>query len=180
MKFKEKIGSFDDFMIRFNPEIQKQLMKINAGHVECMSFNYPSLQQSARIYGDSEISLWIKIQLDDLNNYCGVKEKMTPAQLSDLSSIILFEFGEIKISEFALFLIKFKAGKYGQFYGTVDPLIITNAINEFMQDRIIEFQISERKREMRENELKREQWRKTAITYEQYQKEIAEEKQANK
>ena len=167
-------------MVRFSPEIQKQLMKRNADHVECMNYNYPTLEQSAKIYGDDGIAMWVEIQLNDLNNYCGVKEKMTPAQLTDLSSIILFQYGEIKISEFALFLIKFKAGKYGQFYGTVDPLIITNALNEFMSDRIIEFQIYKRKAEMKENELKRAEWKKNAITYEQYQREVQQEKQLNK
>lgn len=164
-------------MTRFNPGIQKQLLKIKAGHVDCMKYNYPTLQQAGTIYGDEAISLWIKIQLEDLNNYCGVKEKMTPEQLGEIASIFLYNYGEIKIAEFALFMIKFKSGKYGQFYGTVDPLIITTAMNEFMDDRMIAFRISERERELREAAQKREEWKKNAITYEQYQREIAEEKQ---
>ena len=175
LKHKEEIGDIEKFMLRFNPEIQKKLLKVGAGHVECMSYNYPTLEQSATIWGDEGIQLWILVQLEDLNNFCGVKDKMTPAQLKDLSAIILYQYGVMKISEFALFLINFKSGKYGQFYGSVDPLIITNALNEFMTDRVVEFQISERKQEMLENERKRAEWKKTAITYEQYKKEIEQE-----
>lgn len=155
-------------------------MKRNAGHVECMNYNYPTMQQAAMIYGDEAIALWTKIQLEDLNNYCGVQNKMTPSQLEDLAAILLFQYGQIKISEFALFLMKFKAGKYEQFYGTVDPLIITTAMNEFMDDRMIAFRISERERELREAAQKREEWKKNAITYEQYKLEIQQEKENQK
>lgn len=169
LKFKNQIGTIDEFMIRFNPNIQKELMKRNAGHIECVTYNYPTMQQAAKIYGDEAISLWVKIQLEDLNNYCGVKEKMTAEQLKNLAEIMLYTYGEIKISELALFLLKFKAGKYGQFYGAIDPLVITNAMAEFMDDRMIAFKINERENEMIREQKKREEWKLNAITYEQHQ-----------
>lgn len=34
-----------------------------------------------------------------------------------------------------LFFHRFKAGRYGRFYGSVDPLVITTALREFLRDR---------------------------------------------
>lgn len=63
-----------------------------------------------------------------------------------------------------LFFWWFKSGKYGKFYGNVDPMVITSALREFIRDRnaIIA------KRDSMELEKKENEWKKTALTYEQW------------
>ena len=45
------------------------------------------------------------------------------------------EHGNLKATEIMLFFHKFKAGCYGQFYGSVDPLIIMQALEKFCKER---------------------------------------------
>lgn len=63
-----------------------------------------------------------------------------------------------------LFFWWLKSGKYGKFYGNVDPMVITSALREFVQDRnaIIA------KRDIMELEKKESEWKETALTYEQW------------
>lgn len=64
-----------------------------------------------------------------------------------------------------LFFNRFKEGRYGRFYGTVDPLIITTALRDFIRER----EGAHRKRESEEYQKRVDEHRKHAITYEQYQ-----------
>lgn len=66
-----------------------------------------------------------------------------------------------------LFFWWFKSGKYGKFYGSVDPMVITSALREFIRDRnaIIA------KRDSMEKEQKEKEWWKTALTYEQWREQ---------
>lgn len=63
-----------------------------------------------------------------------------------------------------LFFWWFKSGKYGKFYGSVDPMIIVSALKQFVKDRnaIIA------KRDCMELEKKEKERKKTALTYEQW------------
>ena len=63
-----------------------------------------------------------------------------------------------------LFFHYFKSGRFGMFYGSVDPLVITSSIRQFLKIRngLIE---AEEKKEM---EKKRDEWSKTSITHEEY------------
>lgn len=63
-----------------------------------------------------------------------------------------------------LFIWWFKSGKYGKFYGSVDPLVISSALRDFLRDRysIIESEKS------RQNEKECAQTRKPGISYEEW------------
>lgn len=63
-----------------------------------------------------------------------------------------------------LFFWWFKSGKYGKFYGNVDPMVITSALREFIRDRnaIIA------KRDSMEIEKKETEWKKNAMTYQEW------------
>ena len=63
-----------------------------------------------------------------------------------------------------LFFWWFKSGKYGKFYGSVDPMILTSSLKQFVKDRnaIIA------KRDSMELEKKESEWKKIALTYEQW------------
>ena len=63
-----------------------------------------------------------------------------------------------------LFFHRFKTGRYGRFYGTVDPLIITTSLREFIKERNVEIE----RHEQEERERKAAEHRKRAIPYTEY------------
>lgn len=152
-KFKEQLGTITQYLERFNPtSVQDGLLRARAGFVECKSYDLPTLEMSAQIYGEKAIVVWIKIQLENLNEYCGVKEKMSIEQLNEVSKIIFYKYGNLNIAEIALFILKFKSGDFGQFYGCVDPLKITSAFCEFMNCRMSDLNAAQRERKRQEIE----------------------------
>ena len=50
----------------------------------------------------------------------------------------------MKLPELMLFFQQFKAGKYGRFYGSVDPMVITTALQEFLRFRAERLAVIER------------------------------------
>lgn len=95
----------------------------------------PTLEVLNEAYGDTAAEQWLVPQLIDLCAYCGVKEKLNARQLKQLAYIITTEYGHLKATEVMLFLHRFKAGKYGRFYGNIDPLIIMEALGDFIDER---------------------------------------------
>jgi hypothetical protein len=163
-----KCGDAVQFAIRFNPEFQLKLRSIRADYTECYKFDYPTFSMVGIAYG-SELAIgWLANYFDNLNDFVGVKEKLTTAQINELSSMIYFEFYYLKISEIALFFSKYKSGRFGEFYGVVDPLKIMTALNEFISERKQSIDIIKRNLENEELDRKREEWAKTAITREEH------------
>jgi hypothetical protein len=108
---------------------------------------------------------WLIPQLYNVSEFCGCKYKITDEQLADIATLLASSYPYVKVSEFLLFFAWFKAGKYGKFYGNVDPMVITTAFREFMQDRgrkyaEIENILAERKREEEKKKphYTREEW----------------------
>lgn len=110
--------------------------------------------------------MWLIPQLYNLSEYCGCKDKLQGKPLEECAFVIAAEFYYLKISELMLFFHSFKAGHYGRFYGSVDPLVITTALREFLKER--NFAYDRRKQE--QEELDRKKNRENAITWEEYQK----------
>ena len=66
-----------------------------------------------------------------------------------------------------MFFYWFKTGKYGHFYGSVDPMIITTALRDFAIDRRIAYASHQQEEERKQ----REAWDKEErMTYEEYQR----------
>lgn len=70
-----------------------------------------------------------------------------------------------------LFFSRFKAGRYGRFYGNVDPMVITSALVIFRRERAEV--IARHEDEDREKE--RERQASEAISYEEYMKRKSRE-----
>ena len=70
----------------------------------------------------------------------------------------------LKISELMLFFHRFKSGRYGRFYGSVDPLVITTTIRDFIRERSVA--IERHDQEVREKE--EAEHRKRVISYKEY------------
>ena len=126
-------SDLQSFMRVMNPTLQQY----SAEHVERAFFGTaPTLFTLRHAYHDDAATIWMLPQLYDLNEYCGCKEKLDEAQMTQLARIIVNEFGYLKVSEIMLFLHRFKSGRYGRFYGAVDPLVIVTALRyNFMNER---------------------------------------------
>ena len=104
--------------------------------------------------------------IDDYHcsEYCGCKDKLQGKPLEQCAHIISMEFAHLKISELMLFFYWFKSGKFGRFYGSVDPLVITTSLREFMKERVMIIE----KYEQEKREKAEEEARKNKMTWEEY------------
>lgn len=156
------------FAERFNPQIQAKLIAKKADYVYCFKTKYPSISTLALAYTEEGLINWLKIQFDNLNDFVGVKEKMSIGQINEVSALFYYDCCSLNIAEVAFFFVKFKLGSFGEFYGTVDPLKIMIAKNQFISERGASLNYYQIKKANEESENKRQQWAQKAITYEDY------------
>lgn len=128
-----KYGDNNVFLLRFNPSRQVEFCEKYLDG--CFSGNAPTLRGLAAMYSPAFATSWIEIQIKDLMEYAGVKEKLSISQIENLADVIRVEFFYLKFTELMVFFHWFKAGRYGRFYGAVDGLVIIEALREFMADR---------------------------------------------
>lgn len=95
----------------------------------------PTLRSVAQAFSRNVIESWLSIQLFDLSEFAGAKEKMNEAQIDELARLITQEYSYLTMAEMMHFFWMFKCGKFGTFYGVIDPLIITEALCEYRQHR---------------------------------------------
>ena len=131
---------------------------------DCYFGKYPTLAELVKQYDRKFPSSWLMFQLISLSEYCGCKEKISDYMLIQCADVIATDFYYLKVSELILFFHRFKSGNYGQFYGAVDPLIITTSLREFLKERISVIE----KREMERQAKQREQWVHQKVSYEEY------------
>lgn len=161
----QKFGDAKKFAETFNPDLQKHC----AANIErSLTGDAPTINQLLDSYKDEQVRMWIMIQLEDLNIFAGTKNKMNPRQMMMICDIFLTEYYYLKASEILLFFFQFKSGKYGELYGSVDPLRITSALVEFASYRGAEFFKIDSKLREEEREKKRLEHSKTAITREEH------------
>lgn len=152
-----------ELLKRFNPYVQH---KCCAYPARCISGNAPTLGAIGREYGEHVAVDWLMIELNDYQNFVGVKEDNKAALdvVSELSRMIFERYYYLKLSELMLFFQRLKYGDYGEMYGYVDAVRILRALGSFIEERNV---IIERL-EQEEKEKKRASERKNAISYEEY------------
>lgn len=125
--------------------------------------DYPTLTDICMTYGKTFAEQWLYPQIADLAMFTGAKN-LTKEQMRGLASVIAVEYRYLKVTELLLFFHRFKTGRYGRFYGSVDPMVITCAIRDFIKERNIFIDQYERE----QNNLQRELNKQGAITREQW------------
>lgn len=127
-----KYGDKGRFLQTFNPDMQGRYV----AHLErCFFGSAPTLQAVDNAYGTGVSQAWLVVQLYNLSEYCGCREKLTEMQLRELASVMRQQYSFLKVTEFMVFFQQFKAGVFGRFYGSVDPMVITEAVRTFMAHR---------------------------------------------
>ena len=155
-------GARDNFLVTFNPDLQRKV----CGNTEvCFFGGAPTLSQLNMTYGDQTATMWLVPQLYNLSEYCGCRDKLEGNPLKECASVIATEFYYWSVTELMLFFHWFKSGKYGRFYGSIDPLVITTSLRDFLKERARAYD----KYDQEERERQREEdARKPKQTWEEY------------
>jgi hypothetical protein len=145
----------------FNPALQQ----VVADNIDRAMFGTaPMLCTIDAAYGEGSAVTWLIPQLYDLCAAVGVKTKLDDNQLQQLALMMRGEFGYLKATEVMLFMWRFKAGHYGEFYGAVDVQRIMRALRgKFTEERTKHIELHERI----EMEQQQKQWAETAATKEE-------------
>lgn len=156
--------SANEFLMTYTPDYQRLI----ARNPEDGFFGeYPTLGWVKERFGEEIAIAWLVPQLANMSEYCGARDKMTDMQIEECAFNIVTEFFYLKVSEMMLFFHRVKSGKYGKiFFGTVDPIVILDAVKVFLQDRsfaIDRMETAARMASYDEN-------RKGAVTYEEYRR----------
>lgn len=158
-----RYGTIDNFMMSVSPRAQ---LVVSTNRKDCIVGEYPTLNNIATAYGRTAPIQWLIAQLVNLSEFCGVKDKLTGDQVEELAWLIAGEYSYYKVSQFLVFFHNFKMGKYGKFYGAVDPLVITTALKEFDKERIRIIGEWEKGQER----IQRERDSENTITFDEYLK----------
>ena len=140
-------------------------VKYGATPSRAFSNDAPALVTLDAAYGENAAVQWLMPQLYAVGEFAGVRDKMNEMQTLELARTIRAHYGYLTVTELLLFFSNLKAGRSGKFYGSVDPMVITEALgSSFLAER--ERHIERIESERRERE--RDQRREGVITYEQF------------
>lgn len=129
---RQLYGTAEQFLATFNPALQLAA----ARHAErAYRGTAPQLATVCLGYGEPVAVVWLCIQIENVNLFAGVKEKMSVERQKELAGLILTEYAYLKTSELLLFFHRLKCGRYGRFYGAVDALFIASALLLFLDER---------------------------------------------
>lgn len=131
-KCRIRYTSGEEFLKTFNPGLQAKFCK---DIKRCFTGAAPSLKILSEAFGDEVTESWVAIQLRDLSEFSGCKDKLSVEQVDQLAKVISMMFPYLKVTELMYFFFLFKSGKYGRFYGSVDGLAITEALQDFRIER---------------------------------------------
>ena len=75
-----RYGSGDDFLRTFNPSMQYQYCK---NLERCYMGKAPTLRELEREYGETLPETWLEIQVQNLSEFAGVKEKLGVERIAE-------------------------------------------------------------------------------------------------
>jgi len=161
----QRYGNFRQFSSRFSYVAMNDIVK---NPIECFRRDSPTLVRIDITYGDEASATWLYDVLQGMFLFLGVNnDKFKKEQVYDLARTITSQFKTLKVAEVLLFVSRFKAGKYGRFYGGDSyALIVTEAMNQFMVER--ENYYAEIERERTDKII--EESKKGAISFEEYKR----------
>lgn len=161
----QRYGGFQQFSNRFSYARMNDIVK---NPIDCFRRDSPSLVRIDITYGDEASATWLYDVLQGMFLFLGVNnDKFKKEQVYDLARTITSQFKTLKVAEILLFVSRFKAGKYGRFYGGDSyALVVTEAMNQFMAER--ENYYAEIERERAEKKIAES--KKGVITFEEYKR----------
>lgn len=128
----------------------------------------PTLGRVMNEYGEQVALDWLRVQINDYQNYVAVKDgnELTDETEKELAALILADWYYLKLTEIMLFFRWLKTGQYGELYGRINPQSLLCKLRAFVKDRndiIFHEESEQRQREF-------EECRKKATSYADYVK----------
>lgn len=93
----------------------------------------PTLREATEAYGSETVLQLIDNYVTDLERFCTQRATMTKEQRAQLATVILTTYNSLRVTELALFSIRAKAGKFGKFYNTLEPMDVTVKLAEWAE-----------------------------------------------
>lgn len=153
--------------------------KIKSPSICILNEAYPTLYAKDGTISEGAAISFMNAHLLVVSDFVGAKNKITDTQLRSVGEHILTLFPTLTMVEFILFCARLRTGRYGVFYGSVDPQKILVAFEVFLEDRKNDYCIREEtERKIREEEESRKA-RENAMSYEDLQKAFADGKLQN-
>lgn len=133
----------------------------------------PTLNEIACAYRNPGVAVdWIKVQLEVVNAFTNVQQRLTTEQLIAVGEQIFALYPDINLLEFTLFCGRLRRGKYEKWYGAVDGQKILISLDTFMEDRRDDLVRKQNEEHRRRKEEEEREWRsKPKISIEQIIKE---------
>lgn len=120
-------------------------IRYTADALRCVTGTAPTIAQVEQAYGHAAALDWLTFQIADLSEYFG-GGKITVGQIDQLTQIMAQECRGQKVTALMLFFRRVKTGRYGQFYGSVDPMRIMDYYRQFRADLADIIEQDERRR----------------------------------
>lgn len=131
-KLTKRYGDAAAFGRAFAPEKTEAF----AAHPErCVAGEAPALVDVALAYGDTVARGWLMAQIKALAAYYGDRNALTADQCYQCASTIQTHYFYLKTTDFMLYFSLLKAGRYGFFYGHIDPTRIVGWLKNYTDDR---------------------------------------------
>lgn len=164
MRRSRSAKELKELLIDYAPNKQAYLCKDKE---LCYFGMSPTLAEINVEYNKLAATAFIVPQLTNLAEFANCKNSFGEGQIRSCAEMIAAEYYYLKMSEVMLFCYKFKAGEYGQFYGSVSPLAIMGAMRQFIRER--NDAIFQHESELRQEE--REKSKENTISAGEYYKE---------
>lgn len=119
----------------FNTDLQDEISSACVSIYQCRLLKSPKLITIEYAYGKDAVILTMRTHLIRVSEFVGVRDKIGDWQMKALCSQLYGAFPNITLTEFILFCARLRAGKYGKFYGSVDPQMVIQAFDEFIEGR---------------------------------------------
>lgn len=140
---RRRYPTFERLGTAYSTALQPLLL---ASPEKAYSDKSPAIGDLGRIYRPEAPALWVETQLQTLDFASQTKEGADSQALTEFSRLFAAQYPGIKLTEFLLFVARFKLGRYGKFYGYFDTLTIGEAFRKFLRERSNELDVLERKR----------------------------------
>ena len=155
------VGELKELLTDYAPNKQVALCKDKE---LCYFGTSPTLADVNRDYDPLAARAFIIPQLTDIAKFSNCTNILKAAQINECADMITSQYYYLKMSEFMLFCWKFKNGEYGQFYGSVSPMVIMGSLRQFIRERNDEIF----RYEARQREKQREASRQNTMTYQEF------------
>ena len=142
----------------------------------CITGSAPTLGQLKRYYGENMARTWLELQIIRLSELCGAKGKISNAQTAFCADVILSQYGYLKVTDLLLYFSNLIAGKYGYFYGTIDPQRMMAWTNQYLRERNKIYEQYESRIRAAEQAREEQERKGKTVTYDEYLQMKAEGK----